>query len=177
MSPAGWSTGDVSRRGDHRCADSVSASIRSWPACGARSPVRARRCPSSGAANELPRSIPLRWSQLRQELFGDPLNAAAARLLGGERDIEVVVFGHTHDVGGTIERIAARKRSGWYANTGSWISAASVPDLRARGIGWDSCRSPTARCSRPGNVAVVVEYANGAAQKPVLVGAPPPAGG
>ena len=81
---------------------------------------------------------PQALAHLRDELFGDPLNTAAARLLGGARGIGVVVFGHTHAVGGSIERIRAQERSGWYANTGSWISAASVADLRARGIGWDS---------------------------------------
>ena len=83
------------------------------------------------------------------------------------------MFGHTHDVGGTIERIAARKRSGWYANTGSWISAASVPDLRARGIGWDQLSLADRTMFPARDVAVVVEYKNGAPQKPALVAAPP----
>jgi UDP-2,3-diacylglucosamine pyrophosphatase LpxH len=124
------------------------------------------------AANELRAIDPAAPAHLHQELFGDPLNAAAARLLGGERDIEVVVFGHTHDVGGTIERIAARKRSGWYANTGSWISAASVPDLRARGIGWEQLSLADRTMFPARDVAVVVEYKNGAPQKPALVAAP-----
>ena len=51
------------------------------------------------AANELRAIDPQAPAHLRDELFGDPLNTAAARLLGGERDIAVVVFGHTHDVG------------------------------------------------------------------------------
>ena len=74
---------------------------------------------------------------LHDVLFGDPLNTAAARLLGGAGDIKVVVLGHTHTVGGSVEPIGAGKRSGWYANSGSWISAASVAELRARGVGWD----------------------------------------
>jgi hypothetical protein len=126
------------------------------------------------AASELRAIDPKAPAHLRDELFGDPLNAAAARLLGGERGIGVVVFGHTHDVGGSVERISARKRSGWYANTGSWISAASVAELRARGVGWDQLTLADRAMFPAKNVAVIVEYAAGAPQKPVLVSALPP---
>ena len=121
------------------------------------------------AASELTAIDPAAPAHLHQELFGDPLNAAAARLLGGERNIEVVVFGHTHDVGGTIERIHARKRSGWYANTGSWISAASVSDLKARGVGWDQLSLADRTMFPARDVAVTIEYKAGAPQKPALV--------
>ena len=129
------------------------------------------------AANELRAIDPAAPARLRDELFGDPLNTAAGRLLGGERGIGVVVFGHTHTVGGSVERISARKKSGWYANTGSWIAAASVAELRARGIGWDKLTLADRKMFPARNVAVVIEYVAGVAQKPVLLGALPPAGG
>jgi UDP-2,3-diacylglucosamine pyrophosphatase LpxH len=127
------------------------------------------------AANELRAIDPNAPAHLRDELFGDPLDAAAARLLGGERDVRVVVFGHTHSVGGSVERISARKKSGWYANTGSWIAAASVEDLRARGVTWDKLTLADRTMFPARNVAVIVDYAGGVPQKPVLVSAVPPA--
>jgi UDP-2,3-diacylglucosamine pyrophosphatase LpxH len=135
--------------------------------------ARAGKAPTwSAAMSELAAIDPHALSQLREELFGDPLHTAAARLLsGGERGVGVVVFGHTHAVGGSVERISARKKSGWYANTGSWIAAASVAELRARGIGWDKLTLADRKMFPARNVAVVVEYAGGVAQKPVLVGA------
>ena len=102
------------------------------------------------AGAELRAIDPRAPAHLRDELFGDPLNTAAARLLGGERGIAVVVFGHTHAAGGSVERISARQRSGWYANTGSWISAASVAELRARGVGWDRLTLADRPCSPRG---------------------------
>jgi hypothetical protein len=112
---------------------------------------------------------------LHDALFGDPLNTAAARLLGGRGDIKVVVLGHTHTVGGSVEPIAAGKRSGWYANSGSWIAAASVADLRARGVGWDRLTLADRTMFPAKNVAVTIEYAGGVPRKPALVTAPPPA--
>jgi UDP-2,3-diacylglucosamine pyrophosphatase LpxH len=129
------------------------------------------------AASELGAIDPQAAAHLRDELFGDPLNAAAARLLGGERGIGVVVLGHTHAAGGSVERISARKRSGWYANTGSWISAASVAELRDRGVGWDRLTLADRAMFPAKNTAVIIQYAGGVPQKPVLVGALPPAGG
>jgi hypothetical protein len=130
----------------------------------------------SAAAHELRAIDPQAPAHLHDVLFGDPLSAAATRLLGGERGIGVVVFGHSHAVGGSVERISARKRSGWYANTGSWISAASVAELRARGVAWDKLTLADRTMFPARSAAVVIEYARGVAQKPVLVsaGAPEP---
>lgn len=120
------------------------------------------------AAKELRAIDPDAAARLHDEVFGDPLNTAAARLLGGERGISVVVLGHTHTPGGSVERIRANKRLGWYANTGSWISAASVSELRARGVGWDRLTLADRTLFPAKNVALTIEYADGAPQKPVL---------
>jgi hypothetical protein len=101
------------------------------------------------------------------------LNTAAARLLGGTGDIKVVVLGHTHAVGGSVENIGARKQSGWYANSGSWIAAASVADLRARGVSWDRLTLADRTMFPAKNVAVTIEYASRVPGKPSLVTAPP----
>jgi UDP-2,3-diacylglucosamine pyrophosphatase LpxH len=124
------------------------------------------------ASRELRAIDPQAPLRLHDQLFGDPLNTAAARLLGGKGDIKVVVFGHTHEVGGSVEKIGARKRSGWYVNSGSWISAASVADLRARVVGWDRLTLADRTMFPAKNVAVTIDYAGGAPGKPILVTAP-----
>ena len=111
-------------------------------------------------------------AHLRSELFGDPLNAAAARLLGGPGGIDVVVFGHTHTIGGSVEGIRARDRSGFYANTGSWVSAASVADLRGRGVTWERLNLADRTMFPSKNVAVIIEYAAGLPQRPALLTGP-----
>ena len=123
------------------------------------------------AASELRAVDPDAMAHLRDEVFGDPLSTAAGRLLGGDRKISVVVFGHTHEPGGSVEGIRARKYSGWYANTGSWISAASVADLRARGVGWDKLSLADRTMFPARNVAVTIDYTGGAPQKPAIVNA------
>jgi UDP-2,3-diacylglucosamine pyrophosphatase LpxH len=136
----------------------------------------AKALPNGRAALKQLREIDARApARLHDELFGDPLNAAAARLLGGKRDIGVVVFGHTHALGGSIERVSARKHAGWYANTGSWMSAASVADLKARGVGWDQLTVADRKMFPAKDVAIVIEYVDGVAQKPVVVSAATPA--
>jgi hypothetical protein len=57
------------------------------------------------------------------------------------------------------ERIRAHKRVGWYANSGSWISAASVAELRARGVGWDRL-SPADRSMFPAKNVALTESAD-----------------
>ena len=121
------------------------------------------------ALTELRAIDPQALVHLRAELFGDPLNAAAARLLGGPAGTSVVVLGHTHTVGGSVEAIRMQERAGFYANTGSWISAASVADLRARGVTWDKLNLADRSMFPSRNVAVTIEYAAGLPQRPVLV--------
>ena len=127
------------------------------------------------ASRELRAIDPQGPLHLHDALFGDPLSTAAARLLGGAGDIKVVVLGHTHTVGGAVEPIGAGKRSGWYANSGSWISAASVAELRARGIGWDRLTLADRTMFPAKNLAVTIEYAGGAPGKPTLITTLPPA--
>ena len=96
-----------------------------------------------GAA-QLPRGARASWRAIDPQALVAPARRAVRRSAahgGGAaarrpgRGIGVVVLGHTHAVGGSVEAIRAQDRSGCYANTGSWIAAASVADLRARGVG------------------------------------------
>ena len=125
------------------------------------------------ALGELRAIDPQALDHLRAELFGDPLNAAAARLLGGPaRRQRRRPRPHPHR-GRRRRSHQGADRSGFYANTGSWISAASVADLRARGVTWDQLNLADRSMFPSRNVAVAIEYAGGLPQKPVLVtGAP-----
>jgi len=112
-------------------------------------------------------------STLQATLFGDALETAARDLIDA-RDVDVVVLGHTHSVGGLVKRIAGRTHAGHYANTGSWISVASVPELRARGIGWDRL-SLADRALFPSKMtAVIVAYEDGEPLPPVVQNAGAP---
>lgn len=109
---------------------------------------------------------PRALAKLRDELLGDPLESAAQRVLD-ERAVDIVVLGHNHLVGGTVKRLTGR-RSGYYANTGSWIAVASVAELRAKGISWDRL-SLADRAMFPSKLTtVVIEYSGDAAQPPVV---------
>jgi UDP-2,3-diacylglucosamine pyrophosphatase LpxH len=137
--------------------------------------ARAGKAPTfSAAMGELGAIDPKALARLRDELFGDPLHTAAARLVGEGRGINVVVFGHTHAVGGSVESVKSRDRSGWYANSGSWIAAASVAELRARGVDFDRLTLADRATFPAKNVAVVIDYAGGVPQKPVLINAAAP---
>lgn len=109
---------------------------------------------------------------LRDEVFGDALETAAHHLLSTRPGLDVVVFGHTHEVGGSLHPIALSGRTGYYANTGSWISIASVADLRARGLGWDQL-SLADRATFPSKMtAVIVEYDGQVPRTPIVHNAP-----
>ena len=132
----------------------------------------ARALPDLGAAVDALRRIdPDALAHLRDRAFGDVQETAAARLLGGPNDIRVVVLAHTHDVGGRTAPIAARGRTGYFANTGSWISVASVAELAARGVTWDKLSLADRAMFPSRRTAVIVDYANGVAQPPVVVNA------
>jgi hypothetical protein len=112
-------------------------------------------------------------SKLQATLFGDPLETAAREILDARR-VDVVVLGHTHSAGGFVRRITGRDHGGYYANTGSWISVASVPELRARGIGWDRL-SLADRATFPSKrTAVIVDHEEGEPLPPVVQNAGPP---
>ncbi len=112
-------------------------------------------------------------SKLQATLFGDPLETAAREILDA-RDVDVVVLGHTHSTGGFVRRITGRDHGGHYANTGSWISVASMAELRARGIGWDRL-SLADRATFPSKrTAVIVDHEEGDPLPPVVQNAGPP---
>jgi UDP-2,3-diacylglucosamine pyrophosphatase LpxH len=94
--------------------------------------------PDVGAALAALRAIdPDALTHLRELAFGDSMLAAAQRIVAARSGISIVVLGHTHHPGGEVQRFAARGGDAYYVNTGSWISVASVEQLRARGVTWD----------------------------------------
>nr|MBA2543619.1 metallophosphoesterase [Deltaproteobacteria bacterium] len=98
----------------------------------------ARALPDMRAAvSELRHTDPSALGRLRDTLFGESMETAAKRILTANPALSVVVFGHTHAVGGLLAPIKLRDATGFYANTGSWLSVASVKELRARGIRWE----------------------------------------
>jgi hypothetical protein len=127
--------------------------------------------PDVPAALRAVRSIdPAALGKLQAALFGDALETAARDLLES-RDLDIVVLGHTHSVGGLARRIPLRGRAGHYANTGSWISVASVADLRARQIGFDRL-SLADRATFPSKMtAVIVDHQDGEPLTPLIYNA------
>jgi UDP-2,3-diacylglucosamine pyrophosphatase LpxH len=133
----------------------------------------AKALPDVGAALAAVRTIePAALAHLHSMLFGDPLETAAQRIIEN-RGVSVAVFGHNHLIGGAVKDITSKRGRGYYANTGSWISVASVADLRARGIGWDRL-SLADRATFPSkHTTIVIDYAvDGAPLEPVIRGAP-----
>jgi UDP-2,3-diacylglucosamine pyrophosphatase LpxH len=132
----------------------------------------ARALPDFPAAfDELRKVDPDALAHLRDRAFGDVEETAAARLLGGPNDIRDVVLAHTHTVGGRMAPISANGRSGFFANTGSWISVASVAELVARGVTWDKLSLADRAMFPSKRTAVVIDYANGQPQPPVVLNA------
>lgn len=121
--------------------------------------------PDAGAAVRAIGAIePAALGRLQQRLFGDAMETAARAVMDA-RGVDVVVLGHTHAVGGFVHRV---DRGGHYANTGSWISVASVADLRARGIAWDQL-SILDRATFPSKrTAIVVDYDGTTPRAPVV---------
>lgn len=126
--------------------------------------------PDFSAALGALRSIdPAALAHLRDVAFGDSMATAARRIISNHEAIRVVVFGHTHDVGGRVQRIESRGRTAYYANTGSWIATASVGDLRARSVTWDKLSLANRAMFPSRTTAVTIEYtASGAPQAPVV---------
>ncbi len=112
-------------------------------------------------------------SKLQATLFGDPLETAARAILDSH-DVEIVVLGHTHSAGGFVRRITGRDHGGHYANTGSWISVASVPELRARGLGWDRLSLADRTTFPSKRTAVIVDHEDGDPLPPVVQNAGSP---
>ena len=111
---------------------------------------------------------PAALAKLKSTLFGDSMDTAANNIMK-ERGVNIVVMGHTHSVGGFTRAVG----NGHYANTGSWISVASVADLKARGIAWDTL-SLADRATFPSKrTAIVIDYKAGAPQPPIVQNASP----
>nr|MDQ3341752.1 hypothetical protein [Myxococcota bacterium] len=105
---------------------------------------------------------------LQKKLFGDSMETGAKKLIKA-RGVTHVIFGHTHSVGGFVKKTDG----GFYANTGSWISVASVAELRAKKIGWDQL-SILDRTTFPSKMtAIVVEYDGETPLPPVVQNAAP----
>lgn len=125
--------------------------------------------PDAGAALRAVQTIdPAALAKLQQKLFGDAMETAARGVMKA-RGVDVVVLGHTHAVGGFVKRVD----TGHYANTGSWISVASVAELRAKGVAWDQL-SILDRATFPSKMtAIVVEYDGTTPRAPVVQNAAP----
>jgi UDP-2,3-diacylglucosamine pyrophosphatase LpxH len=108
---------------------------------------------------------------LREQLFGAPMDTAAKQIMTTRPGVDVVVFGHTHEVGGSRTPIDLGGRTGYYANTGSWLSVASVADLRARGLAFADLSLADRAMFPTKMTAVIVEYADGRPAPPVVVNA------
>jgi UDP-2,3-diacylglucosamine pyrophosphatase LpxH len=129
----------------------------------------ARALPDFPAAlGELRAIDPNALSNLRDKVFGEPLQNSAKKLMVENPALSVVVFGHTHDVGGMFAKLDVRGRTGYYLNTGSWLSVASVAELRKRGITWDKL-SLVDRTQFPSKTtSVVIEYDGATPRTPRL---------
>ncbi|HUJ61267.1 MAG TPA: hypothetical protein VLX92_22340 [Kofleriaceae bacterium] len=122
--------------------------------------------PDVGAALDELRAIdPSALGRLRDRAFGDVQETAAARLLAANPALHVIVFGHTHDVGGR----AVAVRGGYFANSGSWISVASVAELKARGVTWDKLSLADRTMFPSKDTAVIIEYGPDGQPEPPVV--------
>ena len=111
-------------------------------------------------------------ARLHELALGDPMENAARKVIATRDGIRVVVFGHTHQVGGALVGIDYAGRKGYYANTGSWLSVASVADLRARGITWDRLNLADRAMFPSKTTAVIVEYDGKVSRQPIVWNAP-----
>jgi len=128
--------------------------------------------PDFGAALSALRSVdPDALGHLHDLAFGDSMEAAAKRIIASREGISIVVLGHTHHVGGQLVKLDVRGRLGYYANTGSWISVASVADLRARGVTWDRLSLADRTMFPSKTTAVIVEYDGATPREPTVVNA------
>jgi UDP-2,3-diacylglucosamine pyrophosphatase LpxH len=128
--------------------------------------------PDVGAAFDALKSIdPTALGHLREVLLGKSLENAALEILAAHPELSIVVLGHTHEVGGSLTKLEVRGRTGYYANSGSWLPVASIAELRAKGITWDKL-SLADRAMFPSKMtAVIIEYAGGAPRPPVVLSA------
>ncbi len=96
-------------------------------------------------------------SALRAFLAGDPMAEAAKNVLRRHKDINSVIFGHTHLPGGIIKQLRQGSKSGYYANTGAWVIVRRVSELRAKNIPWKQLNIHDTKIFPPRFPAIVIE--------------------
>lgn len=111
---------------------------------------------------------PAALAALQKKLFGDSMETGAKNLMRA-RGVTHVIFGHTHSVGGFVKQTDG----GYYANTGSWISVASVAELRAKNIGWDQLDILDRAMFPSKMTAIVIDYDGQTPLPPVVQNAAP----
>lgn len=139
--------------------------------------LRSLRSGLTAAASALPdvraalsaiRTIdPAQLATLQSRLFGDAAENSVEDMFE-DHEVDAVVLGHTHTVGGFVKKL---RGYGYYANTGSWISVASVADLKAKGIGFDQLSLANRTMFPSRMTAIVIEYRDGAPLAPSVVNA------
>ena len=126
--------------------------------------------PDARAAFEaLTKIEPEALAHLRDRVFGDSMETAAKRIMTQHPSIDVVVFGHTHEVGGSLHELPFKDGPRYYANTGSWISVASVAELRAKNIRWETLTLADRKLFPSKTTAVIIEYDGTVPRKPVVL--------
>ena len=113
---------------------------------------------------------PAALDRLQKKLFGDSMDTAA-RNITRARNLNTVILGHTHSVGGFVHKLDGN--AGYYANTGSWISVASVAELRAKNIGWDQLRIADRTMFPSKMTAIIIDYDASTPRPPVVQNAAP----
>ncbi len=78
----------------------------------------------------------------------------------------IVVLGHTHRLGGSIEELAAGR---YYANTGAWVATQSVAVLKQQGLGWEQLDSKNSKQFPARLPAVLIDYVGGKPMAPRLI--------
>jgi UDP-2,3-diacylglucosamine pyrophosphatase LpxH len=112
----------------------------------------------------------LDWSQLASLIksgITNPATVAAEAI----PHASIVVLGHTHRVGGSIDELKAGR---YLANTGAWVATESVAVLKQRGLGWDQLDSKNSHQFPARRPAVLIDYVGGKPVPPRLIYAAAP---
>lgn len=107
----------------------------------------------------------LDWLQLAS-LIKEGLTDSATVAAEAIPNASIVVLGHTHRLGGSIEELTAGR---YLANTGAWVATESVAVLKQRGLGWDQLDSKNSQQFPARLPAVVIDYVGGKPAPPRLV--------
>ncbi len=107
----------------------------------------------------------LDWMQLAS-LIKEGLKSPATVAAEAMPNASIVVLGHTHRLGGSIEELTAGR---YYANTGAWVATQSVAVLKQQGLGWDQLDGKNSKQFPARLPAVVIEYIGGKPMPPKLI--------